>query len=44
MPLEFFKRELENRVAHILFVRIHSHDILISGKNDTEHLTNSKEV
>lgn len=39
-----FQRELESRVAHIPFVKVRSDDILISGKNDSEHLNNLNEV
>ena len=39
---EVFQRKLENRVAHIPFVR--SDDILISGKKDKDHLENLGQV
>ena len=35
-----FQRELENRVAHIPFAKVSSDHILISDKNDKEHLEN----
>lgn len=40
-----FQKELENRVAHILFVKYGcSNDILISGKNEKEHLENLRQL
>ena len=39
-----FQRDLENRVAHIPFVKVHSDDILISGKKGKENLENLQQV
>ena len=39
-----FQLELESRVSHIPFVKVRSDDILISGKNDKEHLENLRQV
>ena len=36
--------ELENKVVHIPFLKVRSDDILISGKNDKEHLINLRQV
>ena len=39
-----FQRELENRVTHVRFNKVHSEDILISGENDKENLENLKQI
>ena len=39
-----FQRELEKRLASISFVKVRSDDILVSGRNDTEHFETLERV
>ena len=39
-----FQRELENRLATISFIEVRSDDILVSGKNNKEHLVNLEKI
>ena len=39
-----FQREMEKRLSHVPFTIVRMDDILISGKNDTEHFRNLKAV
>ena len=39
-----FQREMEKRLDKIPFVKVRSDDILISGRNDAEHLDNLKSL
>ena len=39
-----FQREMEKRLSHVSFTTVRVDDILISGRNDAEHLKNLTEV
>ena len=39
-----FQREMEKRLSKVPFVKVHADDILVSGKNDSEHLENLESV
>lgn len=39
-----FQRKLEGRLVSITYVKLQSNDILISGKNNIEHLKNLRKV
>ena len=39
-----FQREVEKRLSKVPFVKVHADDILVSGKNDSEHLENLESV
>ena len=39
-----FQREIEKRLSKVPFVKVHADDILVSGKNDIEHLENLESV
>ena len=43
-PSGVFQREIENRVAHIPFVKVRSDGTFISSRNDKEHLENLRHV
>ena len=39
-----FQRELESRLASIAFAKVRSDDILVSGRNNTEHFETLERV
>ena len=39
-----FQRELQSRLASIPFIKVRSDDILVSGRNDTEHFETLERV
>lgn len=39
-----FQREMEKRLSKVPFVKVGADDILVSGKNDSEHLENLESV
>ena len=41
---DIFQREVEKRLSKVPFVKVHADDILVSGKNDSEHLKNLESV
>ena len=39
-----FQREMDNRLCWIPFTQVRVDDMLVSGRNDTEHLANLRAV
>ena len=39
-----FQREMEKRLSKVPFAKVRADDILVSGKNDSEHLENMESV